>query len=94
MVGWHHQFNGRELGQTPGDGEGQRSLVCCGPWGPKELDTTNGVTEQQQQTRIQGEGAAHTTRMDGLLLQKNKSFILKGSTAHKDWFSLSSVSQT
>ena len=25
---------------------------------------------------------------------KNKSFILKGSTAHKDWFSLSSVSQT
>ena len=24
MVGWHHQFNGCELGQTPGDGEGQR----------------------------------------------------------------------
>ena len=22
MVGWHHQFNGRELGQTLGDGEG------------------------------------------------------------------------
>ena len=23
MAGWHHQFNGRELGQTSGDGEGQ-----------------------------------------------------------------------
>ena len=23
-----------------GDGEGQRSLVCCSPWGHKELDTT------------------------------------------------------
>ena len=25
-VGWHHQFNRRELGQTPGDGEGQGGL--------------------------------------------------------------------
>ena len=28
MVGWHHLFNGHELGQTPWDGEGQGSLVC------------------------------------------------------------------
>ena len=28
-VGWHHWFNGHELEQTPGDGEGQGSLVCC-----------------------------------------------------------------
>ena len=27
-----HQFNGHELGQTPGDGEGQRNLVCT-QWG-------------------------------------------------------------
>ena len=25
---------------APGDGEGQGSLVCCGPWDCKELDTT------------------------------------------------------
>ena len=25
---------------TPGDGEGQGGLVCCGPWGCRELDTT------------------------------------------------------
>ena len=24
MVGWHHQFNGHGLGQTLGDGEGDR----------------------------------------------------------------------
>ena len=40
MVGWHHRLNGHEFEQTPGDGEGQRSLVCCSPWGHKELDRT------------------------------------------------------
>ena len=25
MVGWHHQLNGHELEQTPGDSRGQRS---------------------------------------------------------------------
>ena len=28
MVGQHHQLNGHEFEQTPGDGEGQRSLAC------------------------------------------------------------------
>ena len=27
MVGWHHRLKGRELEQTPGDGEGQGSLL-------------------------------------------------------------------
>ena len=40
MVGWHHRLNGHELEQTPGDGEGQGSLVCGSPWSHKELDTT------------------------------------------------------
>ena len=35
MVGWHHQVNGHELGQTPGDCEGQGDLVCCSHWVPK-----------------------------------------------------------
>jgi len=39
MVGWHHQLNGHEFGQAPGDGEGQGSLACCSPWGHKESDT-------------------------------------------------------
>ena len=40
VVGWHHRFNGQELEQTPGDGEGQGSLVCCSSWGCEELDVT------------------------------------------------------
>ena len=39
MVGWHHQLNGHESEQTPEDHEEQGRLVCCSPWGCKELDT-------------------------------------------------------
>ena len=28
MVGWHHQLNGHEFEQAPGDDEGQGSLAC------------------------------------------------------------------
>ena len=41
----HCQLNGHEFEQTPGDGEGQGSLVCCSPLGRKESD--NLATEQQ-----------------------------------------------
>ena len=40
LVGWHHQRHGHEFEQAPGVGYGQGSLVCCSPWGGKELDTT------------------------------------------------------
>ena len=40
MVGWHHRLDGHEFEETPGVGDGQRSLVCCSPWGLKESDTT------------------------------------------------------
>ena len=36
----HHQLNGHEFEPTPGDSEGQGSLVCCSPWYLKESDTT------------------------------------------------------
>ena len=42
MVGWHHRLNGCKFAQTPGNGGGQGSLVCCSPWGCKE----SGMTEQ------------------------------------------------
>ena len=47
MVGWHHQLNGHEFEQSPGDGEGQGSLACCSPQGHEESDMAL-VTEQQQ----------------------------------------------
>ena len=40
MVGWHHQLDRHGFGWTPGVGDGQGGLVCCGSWGRKESDTT------------------------------------------------------
>ena len=34
---------------SPGESQGQRSLVGCSPWGRTELDTTE-ATQQQQHT--------------------------------------------
>ena len=39
LVGWHHWFNGYEFEQTPGDSDGQGTLVCYSPWGHKESHT-------------------------------------------------------
>ena len=40
MIGWHHQLNGHEFEQAPGDGERQESLACCSPLCYKESDMT------------------------------------------------------
>ena len=40
MVEWHHRLDGHEFEQAPGDGGGQGSLMCCSPWGLKQLDMT------------------------------------------------------
>ena len=40
MFGYHHRLNWHEYEQTLRDTEGQGSLVCCSPWGHKELDAT------------------------------------------------------
>ena len=40
MVGWHHQLDGHEFEQASGAGDEQGSLVCCSPWGHKELNMT------------------------------------------------------
>ena len=48
MAGWHHEFNGHEFEQAPGDGEGQGNLVCCSPRGRKESDTTEQLNKKRQ----------------------------------------------
>ena len=40
MIREHHQLNGHESEQTPGDSEGQGGLIHCSPRGHKESDTT------------------------------------------------------
>ena len=39
-AGWHHWLKRHGFGWTPGVGDGQGGLACCGSWGHKELDTT------------------------------------------------------
>ena len=39
-VEWRHRLKRHEFEQTLGDSEGLGSLVCCSPWGRKELDMT------------------------------------------------------
>ena len=44
-----------EFGQTLGEGEGQRSLVCCSPWGRRvghDLETEQQCTSARFQRKI------------------------------------------
>ena len=40
MAGWHHVLDGYEFEEALGVGGGQGRMVCCSPWGLKELDMT------------------------------------------------------
>ena len=48
MVGWHHQLNGHESEQTPGESEGQGSLGCCSSW---DCRVGHNLATEQQQNR-------------------------------------------
>ena len=37
---WHHQSDGHELGQTPGNGDRQGCLACCSPCSCQKSDMT------------------------------------------------------
>ena len=51
MLEWRHQLNGHKFEQTPGDGEGQGSLVCYSPWDWKESDTTERLNSKIKEFR-------------------------------------------
>ena len=48
MAGQHYQRNEHELGQTPGEGEGQGGLVCYMQSMASQRVGHDWVTEQQQ----------------------------------------------
>ena len=50
MVGWRHWLNEHEFEQSPGDTEGQGGLVCCSPWGHKDLDTTERLNNNMHES--------------------------------------------
>ena len=75
MVGWHHRLNGHEFEQTPGDGDGQESLVCCSPWGCRESDVT--VNNHTGPTRIIQDNPLKTLNL--LTLQRPFCLVRKYS---------------
>ena len=56
-VRWLGRCNECELGQTPGDGEGQGSLACGSLWGHEESDTTWRLNNKQKRGRGKGGGS-------------------------------------
>ena len=48
IVGWHHWLDGHEFEQALEVGDGQGGMVCCSPWGCKELDTTEPLNWTEQ----------------------------------------------
>ena len=50
MVGWRHRLNGHEFEQALRNDKGQGSLVCCSPWGSKDLDMTQRLNNKCQQS--------------------------------------------
>ena len=43
LLGWNRRLNRHGFGWNPGFGDGQGGLACCGSWGHKESDTTEGL---------------------------------------------------
>ena len=41
-------LDGHEFEQALGVGDGQGGLVCCSPWGHKELDTTERLNDNKE----------------------------------------------
>ena len=52
MVGWHHQFNGYDFEQTPGESEGQGSLACSSTWGHEGSAMTEQLKQQGSHRNI------------------------------------------
>ena len=91
MFGWHHQLNGYEFERTPGVGDGQEGLTCCGPWGYEESDKTERLnwTEQKDSTKISKHLETNSSLLNNPWVKKdiameNKIYIeLNENTSHK-----------
>ena len=70
MAGWYHWLDGHEFEQTPGDSEGQGSLVCCCcSWGRKESDMTEWLNNNATIFKIR---CTSTEKESGLWYMLNK----------------------
>ena len=72
MVGQHHQLDGHGFRWTPGVGDGQGGLACCGSWGHKESDTT----EATQHSIVQGKRLRRSNQ--SILKEISPEYSLEG----------------
>ena len=54
MAGWYHWLNRHGFGWTPGVGDRQGGLACCGSWGCKESDMTEWLNWTKTMTTAYG----------------------------------------
>ena len=74
MVGWHHRLDQHGVVWTPGVGDGQGGLACCGSWGRKESDTA----EQMNWTELNDKVCAEITVIPGF-------WVFKSTAARISW---------
>ena len=67
------QWTGFE--QSPGDGEGQGSMACCSPWGPKELY----MTQQLDNTKNRVPGAEKRVLLSHLMTPVTPNVLFTGT---------------
>ena len=53
MARWHHHLDGLEFEQALGVGDGQGSMICCSPWGHKEVDMTELLNNKNIKTDVE-----------------------------------------
>ena len=83
MVGWHHWLNGHGFEQTPGEGGGWGSLVCCSPWGHKGSDTTERLNDNNNRYSSAGQTWGSLGKVSFGNLQSNLSY--KGGKKTEMW---------
>ena len=102
MVRWHHWLKGFEFEETPGDGEGQRSLVCCSPWVTKNQTRLNnnnsvpcslispGVTAVVTHTTMKGwvQYSRSTVQMPSILELLSRASFCSQDYACLDWWAV------
>ena len=96
IVGWHHQLNGREFEQTPGDSEGQRSPACYSPWDRRELHTTEWLNSNKPlhgRKVFQSKGFVSRVHKELLPRKSKKSLPSSFKTVHEVLDSIYSLLQ-
>ena len=82
IIGWHHCLDGHESEQAPRDCEGQGGLACCSPWGCKELDMPERLTNNNNQETRSTMGAiskaATVAGTSWLLSPSAESWLISG----------------